>query len=92
MTVDTTLKLVPLNERNVSDWNRYVSSHPFATPYHNAAWQRVSENVYGMQCEGMLAINEQDGRIVGVVPAVKLTSWILGERLCALPYCDVGFP
>ncbi len=92
MNVDTPLKLVPLNERNASDWNRYVSSHPLATPYHNAAWQRVSENVYAMQCEGLLAINEQDDRIVGVVPAVKLTSWVLGERLCALPYCDVGFP
>ncbi len=92
VNLNDTLKLVPLNEKTLDDWNQYVSAHSHATPYHNAAWQIASLKAYNMQHAGVLAMRVDDNCVVGVLPAVKLKSWILGERLCALPYCDVGFP
>ncbi len=90
--LDSKLQILPLSERNYDDWNRYVSNHPQATPYHNAAWQVATKSAYNMQYAGLVAIRVEDNSIVGVAPAIKLKSWFLGERLCALPYCDVGFP
>lgn len=92
VNLNDTLKVIPLNENTLNDWNQYVSGHSHATPYHNAAWQIASQKAYNMQHAGVLAVRVDDNCVVGALPVVKLKSWLLGERLCALPYCDVGFP
>jgi len=92
VNVNNTLKVLPLDDDTMEKWNHYVSNHPLATPYHSAAWQMACQNAYNMQYAGIMAVRGDDNSVVGLLPAVELKSWVLGKRLCALPYCDAGFP
>ncbi len=71
-------------------WDKYVSQHSLATPYHRFAWQLATEKAYGHEIASAIAFNEND-EVVGVFPAILMAIPIAGKQLCALPYCDLGY-
>lgn len=70
-------------------WNKYVYTHPMATPYHNYAWVESVVHAYGHPSVSLLAL--ADDKVVGVLPIIKINIPLSGTTLCSLPYCDVGY-
>ncbi len=86
------LKSVTIRFASADDagaWDRFVETHPRATPYHRFAWRKSVENAYGHDCFYLIA-EDKRGQISGVLPTAKIKPLFLSGKLCALPYCDVG--
>jgi hypothetical protein len=70
-------------------WDAYVASHPRATVYHTAAWIRIV-------CEtgrypSLSLLNEDGGRVTGVMPLAAVDSTLTGRRISTLPFSDACF-
>ena len=76
---------------DINDWEEYVSQHPDATAYQQYAWINAVEKAYKFESNSLIARDQRTHRVVGVFPAVMITTPIFGKSLCALPYCDVGY-
>jgi FemAB-related protein (PEP-CTERM system-associated) len=72
-------------------WDGYVAAHPQATAYHKFAWQQAVNHAYKHAIYGVIAKQENTGKIVGVLPCVLIKTPLVGKKLCSLPYCDVGY-
>lgn len=77
-----------VSSNDAKDWDEYVERHPGSTPYHLFAWGQSVEESYGHAYQYYVA--EQDGKIVGVLPLIKMTVPMLGGNYCSLPFCDLG--
>lgn len=72
-------------------WDNYVANHENATAYHRLAWQEAVQSAYDHKVMGLIARNNSNDQVVGVLPAVLMTTPLIGKKLCSLPYCDVGY-
>ena len=75
-------------EQSEAAWTAYVAQHPRATGYHEWAWRTVFTRAFG--CEPIYISARRGERIVGVLPAVFLDSWLFGRSLISLPYLNYG--
>lgn len=82
------LDIRQVNPSDKNEWNHYVHAHPMATAYHNFAWVESVEQAYGHQNCSWIAL--QEGKVVGVLPVIKMSKPFSGSFFCSLPYCDVG--
>jgi hypothetical protein len=48
------------------EWDRYVFAHPRSTGYHQMAWRRVIEQVFGHKTFYLTA--QHDHNISGILP------------------------
>jgi serine/alanine adding enzyme len=71
-----------------SEWDAFVHQHAEATGYHRWAWRQVFERALGHRTHYLLA--RQGGATVGVLPLVRLNSWLFGRALSSLPYVNYG--
>jgi FemAB-related protein (PEP-CTERM system-associated) len=69
-------------------WDRYVTAHPEATPYHLVEWAIACERAYGHRHVCLLA--EEGGRLAGVMPLSEVAVPFGARALLGLPFCDVG--
>ncbi|MDH3599163.1 MAG: FemAB family PEP-CTERM system-associated protein [Candidatus Tectomicrobia bacterium] len=69
-------------------WDEYVMQHPLAHHYHLSAWGQVIEQAYGHRAVYLMA--EDAGATTGVLPLIKMNSWVLGKVLSSLPFADYG--
>jgi FemAB-related protein (PEP-CTERM system-associated) len=70
-------------------WDRYVTQHPDASPYHQYAWRKSIEKAYGMSALYLLALGDND-QVIGVLPSILINVPFSSQYLCSLPYCDRG--
>lgn len=75
---------------DASRWNDYVVGHPDATFFHRAEWKRAIESTYGHNCYFLWA--EDDGRVVGVLPLVRINSLFFGHKLTSMAFGVYGGP
>lgn len=73
-------------------WDEYVERHQYATPYHSFSWMEAVKSAYGHPHIGAIARCLSSQKVVGVFPAVLMKTPFKGKQICALPYCDVGYP
>ncbi len=71
-------------------WDDYVRAAPAATFFHLWGWRTAVENAYGHDCPYLLA--EDDGRIVGVLPLVRIKSALFGHSLTSTAFAVYGGP
>ncbi len=75
-------------------WDEYVVSHPEASPYHLSAWGKSVKQAYGHDPKYIVArevtSDGASGKIVGVMPTIKMSIPFKGVSLCSLPFCDIG--
>lgn len=71
-------------------WDKFVSECPGGTIYHHSSWSRILQESYGYQpyCYAV----EEGGELIAVVPFLRISSWLTGERLTCLPFSDHCFP
>jgi len=82
------LQIRPISAADSAHWNQYVKTHPKATPYHNHAWIKSIEQAYGH--EDVSQVATIDGKVVGILPVIKMRIPLHGHFYCSLPYCDIG--
>ena len=71
-----------------AEWDAFVDACPDSSGYHLWRWRRVFERTFGHRTVYLAARNH--GRIVGVLPAVILRSWIFGRFMVSLPFVNYG--
>jgi len=84
----TAVTVRQLQANDVPRWDAFVLTHPGATFFHRAGWQRVIEQAFGHRTHFLLA--ERDGAIVGVLPLAEINSRLFGHSLGSLPFCAYG--
>lgn len=75
--------------RDKDRWNEFVFRFS-DSPFHLFEWKEIFENVYGYECQYLIAENRN--HIVGILPLVMIRSKLFGFRLCSLPFLDYGGP
>jgi serine/alanine adding enzyme len=72
-----------------AEWDRFVDAAPTASIYHRYAWRRVVCSLFSHEAF-YLAVRDADRAIVGVLPLIRLKSWLFGDFLVSLPYFNYG--
>lgn len=70
-------------------WDAYVASSPHARSYHLSAWRHIIEESFGHATYYVMA-EAEDGRVTGVLPAVRLRSALFGDFLISVPFVNYG--
>lgn len=75
---------------DIPQWDAYVRAAPAATFFHLWGWRTAIENAFGHDCPYLLA--EEGGRIVGVLPLVRIRSLLFGHSLTSTAFAVYGGP
>lgn len=82
-----------LEVREESDgkaWDAFLATQPQASFYQLSGWRTINQESLGHRCFQLAA--RADGRIVGVLPLVLVSSPIFGRILCSMPFVNYGGP
>lgn len=71
-------------------WDAFVDQHPSATFFHCWGWREVIARAFKHRTHYLVA--EQTGRIVGILPLVRVRSRLFGDSLTSLPFAVYGGP
>ncbi|MCF2947744.1 FemAB family PEP-CTERM system-associated protein [Paraglaciecola aquimarina] len=82
-------KIVQASHQLETDWDTYVESHKYATPYHRFAWLKSVEQAYQHNNVSLLAYDQDE--VVGVLPCIKMQRPLAKSKYCSLPFCDLGY-
>jgi FemAB-related protein (PEP-CTERM system-associated) len=72
------------------EWDAYVERSPEASFYHLWSWQDINRDEFGHRTFPLAAVD--DGRIVGILPVVQITSRLFGNLGCSMPFVNFGGP
>jgi FemAB-related protein (PEP-CTERM system-associated) len=70
------------------EWDLFVRSHPYGSPFHLVAWKRVVEAAFGHRPHYLMAV--RDGQIQGVLPLFEVRGLAGGRGLISVPYGVYG--
>lgn len=71
-----------------NSWDTYAANHPEGSPYHLFAWKKAIEQAYNHASHYLLA--EEESKVRGILPLIRLKLPFAVNELTALPFCDVG--
>jgi len=66
-------------------WNDYVKNNPAGCIHHRIEWAQLFEKTYQHQCFYFIA-HDENRKIVGILPLVRLKSRLFGDLLVSMPY------
>lgn len=78
----------PFREGDRVAWSAFVANCPEATFFHRIEWRELIEDVFRHRTHYLIA--EQGGTVVGVLPLVRVKSWLFGDSLVSLPFAVYG--
>lgn len=81
----------PLERGGEPQWDRYVASHPRATPCHLSVWRELTATTLGSRNYYLMA-HDARGVPSGVLPLTRLSSRLFGDYLVSVPYLNYGGP
>ena len=70
-------------------WDEYVARHERGTPYHTTIWGALIQEIFGHEAHYLYAL-DKGGSIVGVLPSIRLKSYLFGDFLVSMPYFNYG--
>ena len=70
-------------------WDRFVITHPLASPYHLMALKGGVERASGHSSRYFCALDNQS-RVIGVLPLVRMKSHLFGHFVTSMPYFNYG--
>jgi len=82
------VRIRELNESSAGAWDAFVRAMPEATFFHLSPWAQVIHDAFGHSVH--YAFAEQDGAITGVLPLVRMRTWLFGDLLASTPFCVYG--
>ncbi len=86
--IERSLEIVPIAASAMDEWDSYVDGHPQATLYHRWVWRDVIQKVFGHTAIFLVA--RDAAGLAGVLPLVRLRSWVFGDYLVSMPYFNFG--
>ncbi len=79
------------SEKDMSEWDNYVFSHPLATPFHLSSWLNTIYHTYKFY--PLLFVNrDSEKNISGIFPSFYINSVLNGKRIVSIPFSDYGGP
>jgi len=84
------IKITKIEEAGLDAWNEYVLNSPDSNIYQLSGWKNVIENAYGHQTYYLVAVDNNDMKIKGILPMVHLKHFLFGNSLISMPYFDMG--
>lgn len=72
-------------------WDRFGEAQPGWTAFHRWGWRRVIADTHGLDCP-YLGARDGDGQLCGILPLVRLRSWLFGHFLVSMPFVNYGGP
>jgi serine/alanine adding enzyme len=76
---------------DLASWDAFVARAAGGSFCHLAAWRDILSDVLGVECLYRLVIN-RDGELQGLLPLVRVRSWLFGHYLVSLPFLNDGGP
>lgn len=73
------------------DWDAFVRSQQGWTHFHRYGWKRVIERVFGHDTQYACA-RCPNGELAGVLPLVRVRSFVFGDYLVSMPFLNYGGP
>jgi FemAB-related protein (PEP-CTERM system-associated) len=83
------LRVRELAHADVARWNAFVDARPDATFFHRAEWHEVIRRAFGHRHHYCFA-EDASGAIRGVLPLVRVKSWLFGDTLASIPFGVYG--
>lgn len=72
-------------------WQRYVSKHAEALPYHYPRWSQVLQETFGYRPAALGCVTDS-GQLTGVLPLMEKRSLLAGVYLSSLPCTPFAGP
>ena len=72
-----------------NEWNAYVLKNPAASIYHRAEWRELINKTFGHKAYYFTA-RDENHKIIGILPLVRLKSRIFGDFMVSMPYFNYG--
>ncbi|HOA74941.1 MAG TPA: FemAB family PEP-CTERM system-associated protein [Phycisphaerae bacterium] len=82
------LQVVRITEPHTHACSTYVEQHPRSTFFHTQLWREAVVEAFGHQDCSLAAF--RDGRVVGVLPLMRIASRLAGSLLVSVPYGVYG--
>jgi serine/alanine adding enzyme len=76
---------------DVASWDAFVARAEGGSFCHLAGWRDILSDVLGAECLYRVVI-DGSGELQGVLPLVRVRSWLFGHYLVSLPYLNDGGP
>lgn len=87
------LSAVWLKPEQQPEWDAFVHRHPFGLVYHLSSWKETIESAFSHIRGRFLALRSADsGAIVAGMPVYSIRSWLLGNRICSVPFASICDP
>jgi serine/alanine adding enzyme len=74
-----------------AEWDNFVEIQKGYTHFHRLRWRSVIERVFGHECV-YLAARDSSGKLIGVLPLVRVRSMVFGHYLVSMPFVNYGGP
>jgi FemAB-related protein (PEP-CTERM system-associated) len=84
------MTIVACDNSHAEAWDAYATTAPGASYYHRFAWKRINERAFSHQTAFLAAMD--GGRITGILPLVRVSSWLFGNIACSMPFVNYGGP
>jgi serine/alanine adding enzyme len=79
-------------EGQSAEWDEFVRAQSDWTHFHLYGWRTVIERVFRHECIYLGARDPSSGRLVAVLPLVRVRSLIFGHFLVSMPFVNYGGP
>ena len=76
------------SEQDRNAWDVFVINCPNSTIYHLIRWKDIIEKSYGHSTYYLIA--EENNAIVGILPLVFISNYLMGNSLTSLPFVNYG--
>jgi FemAB-related protein (PEP-CTERM system-associated) len=73
-----------------AEWDGFAATQPGFTHFHRFGWKTVLERVFGH--ETLYYETREHGRLIGVLPLVRVRSRLFGHYLVSMPFLNYGGP
>ncbi|HJP60833.1 MAG TPA: GNAT family N-acetyltransferase, partial [Gemmatimonadaceae bacterium] len=73
------------------EWDDFAREQIGFTHMHRFRWRRVIEKAFGHECI-YLSARDDRGKLVGILPLVRVRSLVFGHYLVSMPFLNYGGP
>lgn len=87
-SVANTIIVETLTTKNYQRWDDFVSEEKFGSFFHLSKWKTFYEDFFDLETFYFFA--HCAGKIVGILPAARVKSYLFGDAIISTPFCVYG--
>jgi serine/alanine adding enzyme len=73
------------------EWDQFAACQQGYTHFHRLRWRALITQVFGHECAYLVARNGDD-KLIGILPLVRVRSFLFGHYLVSMPFLNYGGP